>query len=194
MENPITRAEHEEFRRRLEEENKRQDARIGILEDSVRQIGALATSVEKLAVSMQSMLKEQEKQGKRLEVLEGRDGEKWRKVMGYIANVKNSVESVENAAEKKERRNIKVMDLILVIVGVSLLVFTIVMIQLFKVYGTVPDTLITCVFATLGGECGIMGWIKTTKDRNRERKWEQEDKQEAKAEAAEVPPGDMPGA
>lgn len=87
MENPITRAEHEEFRRRLEEENKRQDARIGILEDSVRQIGALATSVEKLAVSMQSMLKEQEKQGKRLEALEGRDGEKWRKVMGYIATV-----------------------------------------------------------------------------------------------------------
>ena len=84
MENPITRAEHEEFRRRLEEENKRQDARIGILEDSVQQIGALATSVEKLALSMQSMLKEQEKQGKRLEALEGRDGEKWRKVMGYI--------------------------------------------------------------------------------------------------------------
>lgn len=82
MENPITRAEHEEFRRRLEEENKRQDARIGILEESVQQIGALATSVEKLALSMQ---KEQEKQGKRLEVLEGRDGEKWRKVMGYIA-------------------------------------------------------------------------------------------------------------
>lgn len=85
MENPITRAEHEEFRRRLEEENKRQDTRIGILEDSVRQIGALATSVEKLAVSMQSMLKEQEKQGKRLEALEGRDGEEWRKVTGYIA-------------------------------------------------------------------------------------------------------------
>ena len=85
MENPITRAEHEEFRRRLEEENKRQDTRIGILEDSVRQIGALATSVEKLAVSMQSMLKEQEKQGKRLEALEGRDGETWRKDMDYIA-------------------------------------------------------------------------------------------------------------
>lgn len=85
MENPITRAEHEEFRRRLEEENKRQDARIGILEDSVKQIGALATSVEKLALSMQSMLEEQEKQGKRLEVLEGCDGEKWRKVMGHIA-------------------------------------------------------------------------------------------------------------
>ena len=85
MENQITREEHEEFRRRLEEENKRQDARIKTLEETVRQIGALATSVEKLAVSMQSMLKEQEKQGKRLEVLESRDGEKWRLVMGYIA-------------------------------------------------------------------------------------------------------------
>ena len=85
MENPITRAEHEEFRRRLEEENKRQDTRIGILEDSVRQIGALATSVEKLAVSMQSMLKEQEKQGKRLETLEDRDGAMWRKIVAYGA-------------------------------------------------------------------------------------------------------------
>ena len=85
MENQITREEHEEFRRRLEEENKRQDARIKTLEETVRQIGALATSVEKLAVSMQSMLKEQGKQGKRLEVLESRDGAKWRKVMGYIA-------------------------------------------------------------------------------------------------------------
>ena len=85
MENPITRAEHEEFRRRLEEENKRQDARIGILEESVQQIGALANSVEKLALSMQSMLKEQEKQGKRLETLEDRDGAMWRKVVAYGA-------------------------------------------------------------------------------------------------------------
>ena len=89
--------------------------------------------------------------------------------------MKNSVESVENAAEKTERRNIKVMDLILVIVGVSLLVFTIVMIQLFKVYGTVPDTLITCVYATLGGECGVMGWIKTTRERQTDRRWQIED-------------------
>lgn len=54
------------------------------MEDNVRQIGALTTSVEKLASSMESMLKELEKQGKRLEKLEGRDGEMWRKVVGYI--------------------------------------------------------------------------------------------------------------
>lgn len=85
MDAPITRAEHEEFRRRIEEENKRQDKRIELLEESVRDMGALTTSVEKLATNIESMVKEQEKQGKRLEILEGRDGEMWRKVVGYIA-------------------------------------------------------------------------------------------------------------
>lgn len=85
MDAPITRAEHEEFRRRLEEENSRQDKRISLLEDSVREMNALTTSVERLAVSVEGMVKEQEKQGKRLETLEGRDGEMWRKVVGYIA-------------------------------------------------------------------------------------------------------------
>lgn len=81
---PITRAEHDEFKQRLEEENKRQDKRIELLEENTKQIGALTVSVEKLAQSIQSMVKEQEQQGKRLEVLEGRDGEMWRKVTGYI--------------------------------------------------------------------------------------------------------------
>lgn len=84
MDTPITRAEHEEFSRRLEEENKRQDKRIELLEANVEKMGALTASVEKLAQSMEGMLKEQEKQGKRLETLEGRDGEMWRKVTGYI--------------------------------------------------------------------------------------------------------------
>lgn len=79
----ISREEHEEFRRRMEEEDKRQNRRIEILENSVHQIGEIATSVEKMAVSLQSMVKEQEQQGKRLEALESRDGEMWRKVVGY---------------------------------------------------------------------------------------------------------------
>lgn len=84
MDTPITRAEHEEFRRRLEEENRRQDKRIELLEDNMRELNQLTTSVGKLAASVQSMVKEQEKQGKRLEALEGRDGEMWRKVLGYV--------------------------------------------------------------------------------------------------------------
>ena len=84
MEDTITRAEHEEFSKRLEEWDKRQDRRIELLEESVPDMSALTTSVEKLATNIEGMVKEQEKQGKRLEVLESRDGEMWRKVVGYI--------------------------------------------------------------------------------------------------------------
>lgn len=85
MENAtISRAEHDEFSRRQDEENKRQNKRLDALEVTVREIGTLTTSVAKLAASMESMLKEQERQGERLETLEGRDGEMWRKVTGYI--------------------------------------------------------------------------------------------------------------
>ena len=84
MDTPITRAEHDEFAKRQDEENKRQNRRIDALEEMVREIGSLTTSVAKLASSMESMLKEQERQGERLEALEGRDGEMWRKVTGYI--------------------------------------------------------------------------------------------------------------
>ena len=91
MDTTISRAEHEEFVRRMEAENKRlededrrQNHRIDELEETMRQIGALTTSVEKLAVSMERMAKEQEQQGQRLVLLENQDGEMWRKVTGYI--------------------------------------------------------------------------------------------------------------
>lgn len=87
MDTPITRAEHEEFRRRLEEENRRQDKRIGLLEENTKQIGALTISVEKLALSIESMVKEQESQGERLQVLEGRDGEKWLAAASHVLTV-----------------------------------------------------------------------------------------------------------
>lgn len=83
MDTPITRAEHEEFRRRLEEENKRQDKRIELLEESVKRFEALNTSIEKLATNMENMLKEQIRQGGRLDELESRDGQMWRKVISY---------------------------------------------------------------------------------------------------------------
>lgn len=72
----------------------------------------------------------------------------------------------------KKKSAVKTMDIILIIIGVFLLLFTVCMVILFCLYGSVPDTLVTCVYATLAGECGVMGWIKTSKERNRERKWE----------------------
>lgn len=85
----------------------------------------------------------------------------------------------------RSRNRLGVMDIILIVVGISLLAFTVTMIGIYRECGGVPDTLVTCVFATLGGECGIMGWIKTTKDRNKERRWEQDDKREAQEPPSE---------
>ena len=91
MDTPITRAEHEEFCKRMEEAHKRQDKRIELLEENVREMGALTASVEKLALGIENMAKEQEKQGERLEALEGRDGEMWRRVVGYVLTAVISV-------------------------------------------------------------------------------------------------------
>jgi len=88
--------------------------------------------------------------------------------------------ATDDASQTKPKAKFKIgtMDLILIIIGVVLLVFVIYMIKLFREFGTIPDTLVTCVFALCGGECGIMGWIKTTKDRRQERKWELDDRKD----------------
>ena len=87
MEEWIRREEHEEFARRMEDEHKRIGHRLTDLEETVRQIGQLTASVEKLAVSVESMAKTQTRQGERLEELEGRDGEKWRATASYVLTV-----------------------------------------------------------------------------------------------------------
>ena len=61
MDNPVTHRELETFRQlmeseneRLKEENNRQNHRIVILEDSIREISSLAASTEKLAANMEN--------------------------------------------------------------------------------------------------------------------------------------------
>ena len=68
-----------------------------------------------------------------------------------------------------EKKRMRTMDVILVIIGVTLLVFTVTMILIHIFCGSTPDTLITCVFACLGCECGVMGWIKTSKEKYAEK-------------------------
>lgn len=80
----ITRQEHAEFVKRMEEADRRQDARIKALEGSTKEISSLTLSVSKLATNMERMLTEQKSQGTRLAKLEGRDGEKWRTISSYI--------------------------------------------------------------------------------------------------------------
>lgn len=84
MDNPISRAEHEEFCKRIDAENNRQNQRIKLLEEQTKQVAALTASVKELAQSVKQMAEAQKLQGEKLDELEGRDGEMWRKVTGYI--------------------------------------------------------------------------------------------------------------
>lgn len=76
-----------------------------------------------------------------------------------------------------KKKQIKTMDVILAVIAVFLFLFIVAMVALYYITGAIPDTLCTCVFAACGGECGVMGWIKTTKERQRDRKYELEDRE-----------------
>ena len=84
MDTAISRAEHEEFVRRMDEANERQSKRISILEEEVRQISDLTISINRMSISIENMTVQLVEQGKRLQALENRDGEMWRKVTGYM--------------------------------------------------------------------------------------------------------------
>lgn len=80
MEDYINRAEHSEYVKRMEDEHHRMNRRIELLEEDVRQISQIASSVEKLAINMENMLKEQQEQGERLEKLEQEPGNTWQRI------------------------------------------------------------------------------------------------------------------
>lgn len=82
--NYITLQFHNEYAKRVKEENDRQDHRLKALEKAVEENRNLALSIERLTLSVQSMVEEQKSQGDRLEALENRDGEKWRKAASYV--------------------------------------------------------------------------------------------------------------
>lgn len=80
----IGRKEHEEFAKRMDDEHKRLSKRISELVEEIKEIGDIAIAVNTLANNMNMMLKEQQAQGSRIEKLESRDGEKWRKGVWYV--------------------------------------------------------------------------------------------------------------
>ena len=84
MDDFVTRAVHEEFAKRIDEENDRQNHRISILETGQAQIADLVASVKVLAVNMETMSKELSKQGDRLAEIEGKPAKRWETVVACI--------------------------------------------------------------------------------------------------------------
>lgn len=84
MENVVSRAEYEEYQRRIEDEDARQNKRIAGLEEREKANQELALSVQKLAISVEQMCKELTLQGQRLAKLEAEPADRWRDVTKQI--------------------------------------------------------------------------------------------------------------
>ena len=86
------------------------------------------------------------------------------------------------AAKKK----MGTMDKVLILEGVILVAYTAADLAVFWHTGNEPATLTACVFGVCGFENGVMGWIKTTKEKARDRRWEQEDRERMRKEEQEA--------
>lgn len=84
MEDYISRDEHTEFAKRMEDEHTRQNKRITLLEEKTGENNKLLLAIERLTSSIKNMQEELKNQGDRLNILESRDGEMWRKVMSHV--------------------------------------------------------------------------------------------------------------
>ena len=84
MDDFVTKDVHEEFVKRMEEEDKRQNRRLEIIEDKQTQISELVASVKVLAANVESIAKEINEQGLRLKEIEGRPAKRWETVVSCI--------------------------------------------------------------------------------------------------------------
>lgn len=79
---------------------------------------------------------------------------------------------------KRKAAKVGTLNVILIFVFGIFLWFNSRMLQIYEAQGQIPETYACAVVASLIGECGLCGWIRTTKDRRQERKWEKEDKKQ----------------
>lgn len=82
-------------------------------------------------------------------------------------------------------KKVGTLNLILILVGAFFVWFNWQMIVTFRMYGSIPESYACAVVAATIGECGICGWIRTTKDRRQERKWEKEDQKKIEKQEKE---------
>ena len=83
-------------------------------------------------------------------------------------------------------KNFGTLNIILIIVFAFFILFHFQMLQLYKTFGSLPESYAIAVGGATIGEAGICGWIRTNKDKHRQREWDKEDERERKRD----PPAD----
>lgn len=66
------------------------------------------------------------------------------------------------------------LNIVLIFVGAYMVFINWQMLKVFQLYGSAPETAWCSLIAALLGECGICGWIKTTKEKHKDRQEPQE--------------------
>ena len=84
MDGVLTRAEHNEFAKRMEDEHSRQNKRISDLESAVEQNSKLIVSIEKIATNVENLQKQYVSLSDDVESIKNRDGDNWRKMLWFV--------------------------------------------------------------------------------------------------------------
>ena len=80
----VTLEVHTEFAKRIEAEDNRQNKRIERLEEGQMQISELVASVQVLAVNVENIAKEINKQSQRLDEIEGIPKKRWETIVACV--------------------------------------------------------------------------------------------------------------
>lgn len=84
MSDYITREEHDEFKDRLKAEHARTNARLREVEEVVKEIHTMSTTLIVLCEKMSSVNNSIDTLNADVDTLKARDGEMWRKIVAYI--------------------------------------------------------------------------------------------------------------
>ena len=84
----------------------------------------------------------------------------------YVANILNGGKRTgTRRAQTAGKKKMGTMDKVLILEAILLISYTVADLVVFWHTGAEPYTLTGCVFAVCGLENGVMGWIKTNKDK-----------------------------
>lgn len=80
----LTKAVHEEFARRVDEENDRQNARLSALEKGLLEVSKITVQIERLTANIETMTGEIKKQSARLDDIEAKPAKRWDTLIGAV--------------------------------------------------------------------------------------------------------------
>lgn len=87
MEDYITRPEHEEFKKRLENEESRQNKRLDIMETRIDKLTEMQTALAVMQADISSISQDVKKIGEEVDSIQQEPADKWKKAVWIVITV-----------------------------------------------------------------------------------------------------------